>query len=57
MKLSKDQASVIIGAVISLLITVLGVFGYNVLVVEPALQTLEQATIQSAACCTTLAGQ
>ena len=44
--MTKEQTSIIIGAVISLIITVLGVFGYNVVVVQPELASIEQTQQQ-----------
>lgn len=44
--MTKEQTSTIIGAVIALIITVLGVFGYNVIVVQPQLAAIEQTQRQ-----------
>ena len=44
--MTKEQTSTIIGAVIALIITVLGVFGYNVIVVQPELAAIEQTQKQ-----------
>lgn len=44
--MTKDQTSIIIGAVIALVITVLGVFGYNVVVVQPQLAAIEETQKQ-----------
>jgi len=44
--MTKEQTSIIIGAVIALVITVLGVFGYNVVVVQPQLAAIEETQKQ-----------
>ena len=44
--MTKEQTSTIISAVIALIITVLGVFGYNVIVVQPQLAAIEQTQRQ-----------
>ena len=44
--MTKEQTSTIIGAVIALIITVLGVFGYNVIVVQPQIAAIEQTQMQ-----------
>ena len=44
--MTKEQTSLVIGAVIALVITVLGVFGYNVVVVQPQLAAIEETQKQ-----------
>lgn len=40
MQLSKDQISTIISALISFVVALLAVFGYNVLVLQPQIEQL-----------------
>lgn len=42
--MSKEQTSQVIGAVLTLIVTLLGIFGYQVIVVQPQLEALAQLT-------------
>ncbi len=40
--MTKEQTSQVIGAVLTLIVTLLGIFGYNIIVVQPQLQAMQQ---------------
>lgn len=41
--MSKEQTSLVIGAVLSFVVALLAIFGYNVVVVQPALQNIQRS--------------
>ena len=47
MAMNKDQTSQLLGALLTLIITVLGIFGYQIIVVKPQIAALTQ---MAAAC-------
>lgn len=42
--MNKEQTSQVIGAVLTLIVTLLSIFGYQVIVVQPQLEALAQLT-------------
>lgn len=40
--MNKEQTSQVIGAVLTLIVTLLGIFGYKVIVVQPQINALTQ---------------
>lgn len=42
MAMSKEQTSQVIGAVLTLIVTLLGIFGYQIIVVQPQITALTQ---------------
>ncbi len=45
--MTKEQTSQVIGAVLTLIVTLLGIFGYQIIVVQPQIAALSQV---AAAC-------